>query len=103
MNGKSLLLTTAALVAVGALADTAKEGTTVHVNDRDVYVHAANYDKSKIPPYTLENPLRFADGRAVTKENWPARALATCAAARDTASPPTTGPGSWTSRTRNLR
>ena len=73
MNGKSLLLTTAALVAVGALADTAKEGTTVHVNDRDVYVHAANYDKSKIPPYTLENPLRFVDGRAVTKENWPAR------------------------------
>ena len=32
-----------------------------------------NYDKSRISPYTLENPLAFADGRKVTRESWPAR------------------------------
>lgn len=30
-----------------------------------------NYDESKVPPYTLENPLTFADGRKVqTKSDW---------------------------------
>ena len=33
-----------------------------------------NYDESKIPPYTLEDPLLFADGRRVeSPEDWPAR------------------------------
>ena len=49
------------------------EGDTVHAFDRDVYVHDPNYDKTKIPPYTLEDPLTFLDGRKVTKENWPER------------------------------
>lgn len=33
-----------------------------------------NYDESKIPPYTLPNPLEFLDGRIVkNKEDWNAR------------------------------
>ncbi len=32
-----------------------------------------NYDEKKIPPYTLPDPLRFADGTKVTKKNWPRR------------------------------
>lgn len=50
-----------------------KEGEIVRVQGRDVYVHMPNYDKSKIPPYTLEDPLAFLDGRSVTKETWAAR------------------------------
>ena len=43
----------------------------VFVQDREVFVHDANYDKSKIPPYTLEDPLVFADGRKVeTSADW---------------------------------
>ena len=38
---------------------------TVFAQDREVFVHEANYDTSKIPPYTLEDPLTFADGRKV--------------------------------------
>ena len=52
---------------------TEQEGDVVHVFDRDVYVHAPNYDKAKIPPYTLEDPLTFLDGRKVTKANWAER------------------------------
>ena len=33
-----------------------------------------NYDESKIAPYTLEDPLTFADGRKLTdKSQWEAR------------------------------
>ena len=33
-----------------------------------------NYDESAIPPYTLEDPLRFADGRPVrSRKQWPER------------------------------
>ena len=38
---------------------------TVFAQDREVFVHEANYDTSKIPPYTLEDPLTFVDGRKV--------------------------------------
>jgi lysophospholipase L1-like esterase len=49
------------------------EMKTVKVFDRDVAVREVNYDKSKIPPYTLEDPLTFIDGRKVTPENWQER------------------------------
>ena len=50
------------------------EGEAVKFADREVYVHAANYDKSKIPPYTLEDPLTFLDGRRVQgAADWVAR------------------------------
>ena len=42
------------------------EAANVFVQDREVFVHEANYDKGKIPPYTLEDPLVFADGRKVS-------------------------------------
>ena len=60
-------LAAALLVAGGAFS------ATVKTLDREVFVRDANYDESKIAPYTLEDPLRFVDGRAVTKENWPER------------------------------
>lgn len=41
--------------------------------DRDVAVREVNYDKSKIAPYTLEDPLTFLDGRRVTKATWSKR------------------------------
>ena len=64
-----------ALSAFAALAATAlpEEGDVVRVFDRDVYVHNPNFDADKIPPYSLEDPLRFVDGRRVTKETWPER------------------------------
>jgi len=69
-----VLLTVSLIAAVaGVRAAGPAEGEVVRVLDRDVYVHAPNYDKTKIPPYTLEDPLRFLDGRKVTKENWPER------------------------------
>jgi hypothetical protein len=47
---------------------------TVFVQDREVFVREANYDKSKIPPYTLEDPLTFTDGRKVkTSADWAER------------------------------
>lgn len=45
--------------------------------DRKVAVRAVNYDKSKIAPYTLEDPLAFLNGRKVTKTTWTKRR--TCA------------------------
>ena len=58
MNKLSILFLVAACAA-GAFAETAFS------QDRDVFVHEANYDKSKIPPYALEDPLTFVDGRKV--------------------------------------
>ena len=67
---KNLLLTVC-LVAACALGGRAE---TVFSQDREVYVHKPNYDVSKIPPYTLEDPLMFVDGRKVkTAEDWAAR------------------------------
>jgi hypothetical protein len=34
---------------------------------------ATNTDESKVPPYTLPDPLLFADGSQVTAEGWPRR------------------------------
>ena len=70
---KRLMLIAVAVVAAGAFGAGPKEGETVRAQDRDVYVHLPNYDKAKIPPYTLEDPLRFADGRQVTSATWPER------------------------------
>lgn len=39
-----------------------------------VPVHEPNYNEAAIPPYTLEDPLRFADGRPLKDASeWPAR------------------------------
>ncbi|MBO5941214.1 MAG: hypothetical protein J6R18_08490 [Kiritimatiellae bacterium] len=42
-------------------------GDTVFVQDRYVYVDEANYDESKVAPYTLEDPLTFADNKRKVK------------------------------------
>ena len=44
----------------------AGNAASVFVQDREVFVHDANYDTGKIPPYVLEDPLVFADGRKVS-------------------------------------
>ncbi len=57
----------AAAAALGAFA-TAKRPSVVKGRFRP------NYDESKVAPYTLEDPLAFADGRKVRgPEDWPAR------------------------------
>jgi len=43
-----------ALPAAGA-----PEGSVAHMSDRDVFVHEANYDRAKIPPYALKDPLDY--------------------------------------------
>ena len=64
--------TATAMAALSAVLSLNAE--TVRVFDRDVFVQAPNYDKSKIEPYELEDPLTFADGRKVkTPEDWKAR------------------------------
>ena len=73
INSKTMLLAAVAAVTMGAFGGEAREGETVRLQDRDVYVHLPNYDKAKIAPYTLEDPLTFLDGRKVTKENWAER------------------------------
>ncbi len=35
--------------------------------------YKVNYDESKIPPYTLEDPLKFVNGKRVHKSQWPER------------------------------
>ena len=67
------LIAAALAVSFAAVSAEPREGETVHVQDRDVYVHVPNYDESRIPPYRLEDPLTFLDGRRVTRENWPER------------------------------
>lgn len=48
--------------------------STIRVFDRDVFVQEANYDESKIAPYTLEDPLEFLNGSKVrTAEDWKVR------------------------------
>lgn len=64
-------LLAAATLTVGA--EEPREGETVRAFDREVSVHHPNYEAAKIPPYTLEDPLTFLDGRPVTPANWPAR------------------------------
>ena len=62
------------ILLLGAAGATGSFAETVFVQDREVFVHAANYDKSKIPPYTLEDPLTFVDGRKVkTAADWAER------------------------------
>ena len=53
------LLGVVSMCAFGALAETG------FFQDREVYIHNPNYDKSKIPAYDLEDPLTFVDGRKV--------------------------------------
>ena len=60
------------LAAVTAMAG-ASQAETVKRLDREVFVHEANYDESKVALYTLEDPLTFLDGRKVTKETWAER------------------------------
>ena len=48
--------------------------TSVNVLGREIAVRAPNYDREKIAPYTLEDPLKFLDGRAVTNaQDWAER------------------------------
>ena len=72
MNGK---LMKSLLVALGAVTWAGgASAETVFAQDRDVFVQEPNYDKSKISPYTLEDPLTFVDGRKVkTAADWAAR------------------------------
>ena len=70
---KMTVVCCAAFATIVALGGKANEGEIVHIQDRDVYVRGPNYDKAKIVPYTLEDPLTFLDGRKVTRENWAAR------------------------------
>ena len=68
MAMKSLWLVVASGYALCAAAE------TVFVQDREVFVHEANYDIRKIHPYTLEDPLTFVDGRKVKNAaDWSAR------------------------------
>ena len=63
-----------AMCAVSLLPDALAR--TVFVQDREVFVRDANYDKDKIPPYTLEDPLSFSDGRKVSAASgWISRLL----------------------------
>ena len=64
----------AAGLSLLALDLPAQEGGYAVRQGRRVFVHDANYDKLKIAPYTLEDPLVFADGREVsTIGDWQAR------------------------------
>ena len=63
----AILSTTISVIVMGA--------ETKIPDIRDDY-YEANFDPSKISPYTLEDPLTFVDGRKVTtKEEWKARRL----------------------------
>ena len=51
----------------------APEGSVARIAGREVHVHRAVYDESKLPEYTLEDPLTVLDGTKVTKETWQKR------------------------------
>lgn len=66
---KLLIACASAACVFGAFAE-----TVVVQDGREVFVHNANYDKAKIAPYTLEDPLTFVDGRKVkTAADWAER------------------------------
>ena len=68
---KNAVVLAAAVAAGWAFAQEVKDGMTVRFFDRDVYVRDKNYDRSKIGPYVLEDPLMFVDGRRVrTAADW---------------------------------
>ena len=68
MKSRSMILFMAAVYAAVLSAETVK------LLDREVYVKEANYDASKIAPYTLEDPLEFVDGTKVaTPADWARR------------------------------
>ena len=72
VNVRALAVATSIVISASCFTNALAE--TVFVQDREVFVHNANYDKDKIPPYTLEDPLTFADGRKVaTADDWAAR------------------------------
>jgi hypothetical protein len=58
---KLLFACASAMCVLGSKAE------VVFVQDREVFVEPANYDVSKIAPYTLEDPLTFADGKRKVK------------------------------------
>ena len=68
MNSKLLLC-----ISLLPFASFSEQAKTVNAFGRDVVVREANYDKSKIDPYTLEDPLTFLDGRKATPANWSER------------------------------
>ncbi len=51
--------------------------TNVNEGGGPVRFREPNYDEAKVPPYTLEDPLAFADGRkladAARRGAWPFR------------------------------
>ena len=60
--GKNLIGLAAAIAAALLMAGSAMAQSAV------------NYDESAVAPYTLEDPLRFADGRKVrSRAQWPER------------------------------
>ena len=68
---RHLLAPCLVLTAVAAAAEPVRK---VRLPDREVAVRAPNYDRDKIPPYALEDPLTFLDGRPVrTADDWAAR------------------------------
>ena len=66
---KMLVACASVAYALGACAE-----TVVVQDGREVHVHETNYDVSKIAPYSLEDPLTFADGSKVkTAADWAER------------------------------
>ncbi|MBR1519437.1 MAG: hypothetical protein IJ624_08050 [Prevotella sp.] len=43
------------------------------ISTANLLAQEVNYDESRVAPYTLPDPLRFADGRRVKKNTWPQR------------------------------
>ena len=71
---KKAVMLAVAMAAGWVFAQEVKDGMTVRFFDRDVYVRDKNYDRSKIGPYVLEDPLTFVDGRKVrTAADWAER------------------------------
>ena len=74
MTLRTSLLSYVAMTTVAATSVLCATAETKFSQDREVFVHAPNYDKGNIPPYTLEDPLVFVDGRRVaTPADWAER------------------------------